>query len=74
MEHKTKITIIRHCPFCDKTHQIEVNKKEYLEAKNKLFIKCLPFEKAFAFFTKEQQEFISRGLCGLCYGKVYPKY
>lgn len=67
------IKIIRHCPFCDKSHQIEVDKNQYLEAKEK-FNQRLPFEVAFSSFTKEQQEFISRGLCGLCYGKVFPKY
>lgn len=69
----TTIKIIRHCPFCDKSHAIELNKNEYYKGKKK-FSQGETIEKAFAFFTKEQQEFISRGLCGLCYGKVYPKY
>lgn len=73
MKNNTKIKIIRHCPFCDKSHEIEVDKNQYLEAKKKLN-QGLPFDSSFSFFSKEEKEFISRGLCGLCYGKVYPKY
>lgn len=60
------VTLRRICPFCKKTHEVEVNAKEFDDGM-KLRAKGKPIQTAFPTFTPSQREMILTGICDECW-------
>ena len=63
------VTLRRICPFCKKTHEVEVDAKTFDDGM-KLYAKGTYVQDAFPTFTSSQREMILTGICDECWSNL----
>ena len=63
------VTLRRICPFCKKTHEVEVDAKAF-DDRMKLYAKGMHVQDAFPTFTPSQREMILTGICDECWSNL----
>lgn len=68
MKDNFTCVITTDCPFCGKTHYIEVKAKDYLAWQNGELV-----QDAFPYLSADEREMLISGICPSCWDGMFPE-
>lgn len=61
-----EVSIVTRCPFCGKTHEVEVNEMDYLDWQDGALI-----QDVMPYLSAQEREHLISGICSTCWGKMF---
>lgn len=61
-----KITVTTRCPFCGRTHDVEVNEIDYLNWQDGELI-----QNAMPYLSAQEREYLITGICAHCWENMF---